>query len=132
MKLIRSTSPVPVGRKKLDSIIAIRITAFGWNEKKSRYDIEVEDCEVRDVVAPEPGTPTKQYIPFERNIRTRTIQEVNDLFNHFGVDIVQGDEFTTKFRDLIVKSLLLDTQENPVYGLPPENWEIIDTDTEVA
>lgn len=133
MKLIRSKTALTYNdRKKKNGIIAIRITSFSWNEQLKKYIIQVEDCEVKETGATAPGEPLKSYHPFNSEPRDRTQDQVNDLFNYFGVDIVQGDDFTGKFRDLIVKSLLLDTQQNPIYGSAPEDWEIIDTETEIA
>lgn len=133
MKIIRSKVPVTYGdRSKKTGIVAIVVKDYTWQEKFNRYQVEVEDCEVIDAVNPEPGTPLKSYPVISRKTVIRTKEQVNELFNYFAVDIVQGDDFTAKLRELIVKGLLLDTQQLPVYGTTAEDWEIVDTSTEIA
>lgn len=132
MKIIRSKTPVTYGdRKKKTGLIAIR-TEIKWSEQSQRYLIDVHDCEVVDRINPQPGEPLKNYPVFNTEQRVRTKEDVNQLFTYFGIDILAGqDDFTEKFSDLVVKSLLFDTQNNPVYGTTADDWEIVDTRNEV-
>ncbi len=133
MKLIRSTKALTIGdRSKRQAVIAIAVTDYTWQEKLNRYLITVEDCEVVDSGNTEPGSPLKNYISIGTKPVARTKKEVNDLFNYFAVDIMNGDDFTEKLRELIVKGLLLDTQVNPIYNSTGADWEIVDTSFEVA
>ncbi len=140
MKIIRSTKALTIGdRSKRQAVIAIVVTDYTWQEKLNRYAIKVEDCEVVDSGNTEAGTPLKNYIPIGPKTVIRTKEQVNGLFNYFATDIIAvGDQntpatiFTDALRDLIVKGLLLDTQQNPIYDSTAADWEIVDTDLEVV
>lgn len=126
--------PIRFGdRKKEEGVIAIGIS-LEWQEHLNRYVATAQDYRVEDVTNPEPGTPLKSYLPIGgSHKRIRTKEQVNQIFDYFGIDVLAGDgDFTEKFRDLQVRALLMDTQQKPVYDTLPEDWEIVDTETEVA
>lgn len=133
MKIIRTKTKVTYGdRSKKNGIIALVIKNYTWQEKFNRYEIFVEDCEVKEVSVPNEGGPSKYYIPISTKTITKNKDEIDQLFTYFKQDILSTDSFTEKLRDLIVKGLLLDTQQNPVYDSVAEDWEIIDTDNETV
>lgn len=135
MIVVRSKRPLILkGRKEREAVVAVTITDFTWEPRFNRYKFKVTDYEVVDK---DPsslllvGDPLKEYIFLEENIRYRTYDEVNTMFEHFNEPILVTDNFTQKIFDLQNKGLLLDTQLNPIYGSLPEDWELIDTETEV-
>lgn len=137
MKVVRSEAPVTViGRTVKQIMFAIGVD-LEWQEKRNRWMVLVTDYEVINVETPLPGAPLKNYIPirqpdgryFKEVIRTP--QEVDDLFNYFAVDIIKGDSLTEKIRMLIAKSVILDTQQKPIYDINPAELIIVDTELEI-
>ncbi len=132
MKIIRSKKPLTIGdRTKREAVVAISLS-LEWQEDLYRFVATVKDYEVQETENPDGGKSYQNYIPLGEKKVTRTPEQVNGLFNFIALDIVQGDDFTEAFRNLQVKALLLDTQQNPIYNSVAEDWEIFDTVTEIA
>lgn len=139
MKLTRTTTHIPRGRKNKLIILAMSIN-LGWKEDQNRWKAEIKEYEQRPVENPGPGAPLFSYIPLlteagkEYEPKYYTAQEVDALFSMFNITISPGDNFTDKFRHVIALSCIYINQVDPpyAYALNPADLEMVDTALEVA
>lgn len=137
MKITRTITPIPIGRKNRLAIVAMSIN-IEWQEDQSRWFVRVKDYEQIEVEDPLPGSLKYKYKPIpqedgkEYEEKTRTPEEVNALFGQFGVSILPEDNFTDKFRHVLALAAIYENQVNPPYTINPADLEIVDTETEVA
>lgn len=139
MNLIRSTSPIPRGRKNELIILAMSIN-LEWQEDYNRWLVSIQEYKQVPFINPEPGSPLFSYEKLLQEdgktyaTKIRTSEQVNALFTQFNVTIGPGDNFTEKFRYVIALSAIYENQVNPpyAYALNPADLEIVDTSTEIA
>lgn len=139
MKLIRTTTPIPRGRKNKLIILAMSIN-LGWKEDQNRWIASIKEYEQRPVENPGPGQPLFSYLPLlqengkEYETKYYNSEEVNQLFSMFNITISPGEDFTGKFRHVIALSGIYINQVDPpyAYALNPADLEMVDTALEVA
>lgn len=134
MIVLRSKKPLPLTGRRIDKtgIIAMSIKEFTFEPHNNRYRVLVQDYEVVDVEnIGEPNSPLKRYIPINRVVRIRTQAEIDTLFNLLSQGLNPGESYTQELRNVLNEGLYFETQQLPVYGSSPDDWEIINTDDEV-
>ena len=136
MKLIRTTSPIPIGRSSKNAIVAMAIN-LEWQEDQNRWMIAVKDHEQIANENPEAGSPLFFYKPIIQEDGTyfkkltRTAEEVNQLFSQFGISILPTDNFTDKFRQVLALAAIYENQVRPPYTINPADLEIVNTALEI-
>ena len=131
MVVMRSKRPLTVGdRVQRDAVIAVCISEVVLEPKLNRYRLLMTDYEVKDLEQPVIGGIVKRYIPISNYTKYKTREEMDALFSSLNVTIAPADSFTTKFIDMQHQGLLLDTQQELIYGSVVEDWELIETDNE--
>lgn len=139
MKVVRTTVPVPLGRKSRLIILAMSVN-LDWQEDRNRWVACIKEYNQVENQNPGPGEPLYHYIPRlqekgkEYETKIRTPEQVNALFTAFNITIAPGDNFTDKFRKLIALSAIYENQVDPpyAYALNPADLEIVDTALEVV
>lgn len=61
-----------------------------------------------------------------------SFEQINALFDQFGIQIVTGDNFTDQIRRIVALAGIHINQTRPPYTINPADLEIVDTETEVA
>jgi len=121
---IQSKEPIIINNdtrsgKTESGIIEIEITKVEFNPKTMSWKLIVVDYLVTEVSASE---LTEAYISSERISRKeviKTSQEMDGLFSLLG-SIDSSDTFNTR----LISGLLGETQQSPVYGTAPDQWQI--------
>lgn len=114
--------------------IALYISGLNHQDEFGRYVAEVKDFACVPVQNPQPGEPLNRYELLEnaKRSKVRLKDQIDTMFSYIGASITPDESFTDAFADLQAKSLLLETQQNPLYGTTADEWEIVDTSTEIA
>lgn len=137
MKLIRTTTPIPIGRSSKLAIVAMAIN-IEWEEDFNRWKISVKDYEQIPNENLESGSDLYIYRPLIQEDGSYykklyfTPEEVNVLFSQFNITISPTDNFTDKFRQIAGLSGIYRNQVSPPYTINPADLELFDSALEVT
>ena len=134
MKVVRTKTEKTITDRNgtMQAKIALYISALNHQDEFGRYVAEVKDFEVVPRENPQPGEPLNDYSLLRRQSKVRTKEQVDTMFSCIGKSITPDESFTEAFAELQVQSLLLETKQVPLYGTTADEWEIVDTSTEIA
>ena len=129
---IRSTKELVYNSRDAETaIIQLEIQSWNYNVFKGNYNVNIADSHISTVT----GTTTNELgeeVPFEREVETQmnsivkeySTAEINGLFQLLGSPISLEVDYTEQMNELIQNALLIVTQQQPIYGSEPQDWEI--------
>lgn len=111
---------------------------LSWQEDYNSWLVQIKEYVQLPVENPEPGSPLFSYKPIkqpegeEYKLERFSAQEIQALFDYFGISINIGDNFTDKIKHLIALSGIYINQTRPPYTVNPADLEIAETALEIA
>ena len=145
MAKIRSTKKLKYDARDTskEAIIELEVTGFKYL-MNGKYVITIKDTAILEKVVVIPSQEASQITPFQSipaipettiveelpsaiglRSKTYTKDEIDQLFNSLGQDILSGESFTEEFELLITQSLLVITQLDPIYDTESSDWQIV-------